>query len=61
MTAKEKLLKLMEKPLWYDKVFNPSTARAHKRNLIRGKGISDDKVRQILRELGYKPKQEEKW
>lgn len=61
MTAKEKLLKIMEKPLWYDGKINASTARGYKRNLLRGKDISDTKIKEILITLGVKPKQKEKW
>ena len=61
MTAKEKLLKIMEKRAWYKDLIDPTTARQYKFNLTRDKNISDAKVKEILLLLGHKPKQKEVW
>ena len=61
MTAKDKLLKIMQKPNWYDGKFNDSTARGYKLKLMRGENISEEKIKEILKTLGYKPKQKEIW
>ena len=61
MDARTKLLRIMKKPDWYEGHFNPSTARGYKHKLEHNKEITDDKVREILKTLGIKPKQREVW
>ena len=51
----------MKKPDWYEGYFNPSTARGYKHKLEHNKEITDDKVKEILKTLGIKPKQREVW
>lgn len=60
MTAKEKLKEITAKELWYKGVFKESTAHIYKHRLRNNK-LTGEKVREILRKLNIKPKQEEVW
>lgn len=60
MTAKEKLIKVTSKEFWYEGLLKPSTAYTYRNRLINDK-LSNEKIKELLLNLGYKPKQEELW
>ena len=48
MTAREKLLEIMQERKWYRDKINPGTARRYKKILTENGPISDEKVKEIL-------------
>lgn len=56
MTAKEKLLEVMQRRKWYGELISPASARALKHNLVNDGSVSDEKVVETLRLLGYEPR-----
>lgn len=61
MTAREKLIQVMNQKKWYEGFLQGDSARSLKRHVINGTNIKNDKIRETLFKLGYKPKEEEKW
>ena len=61
MTAREKLIKVMQRRKWYDGVLPASTARSFKRQVMAEESVTNDKIREVLFKLGHKPKVEEQW
>ncbi len=61
MTAREKLIRVMKRRMWYKDVLPPATARSFKRQVLSGESVTNDKIRDVLMKLGYKPKVEEEW
>lgn len=58
MTAREKLIEVMKERKWYGDVIAPSTARSLKFNILNGGSVTDQKIEETLRLLGYEPKSE---
>lgn len=61
MTAREKLIQVMNEKKWYEGVLQGDSARSLKRHVVNGTNVSDEKIRETLLKLGYKPKVEERW
>ena len=61
MTAREKLIQVMNQKNWAEGLMQADSARSLKRNVVNNTNIRDDKIRNTLIALGYKPKVEEKW
>lgn len=61
MTAREKLIQVMNQKNWAEGLMQADSARSLKRNVVNNTNIRDDKIRNTLIALGYKPKIEEQW
>ena len=61
MTAREKLIQVMNQKNWAEGLMQADSARSLKRNVVNNTNIRDDKIRKTLIALGYKPKVEEEW
>lgn len=61
MTAREKLIQVMNEINWHKGVLQADSARSLKRHVVNGENVRDDKIRETLFKLGYKPKIEEEW
>lgn len=61
MTAREKLIQVMSQKNWEKGLMQADSARSLKRHVVNGTNVRDDKIRDTLFKLGYKPKVEERW
>lgn len=61
MTAREKLMRIMQRRKWYAGYIPADAARSLKRQVMKDESVTNDKIRETLFKLGHKPKQEEKW
>ena len=61
MTAREKLIQVMNQKNWAEGLMQADSARSLKRNGVNNTNIRDYKIRNTLIALGYKPKIEEQW
>lgn len=66
MTAREKLTQIVQQRKWYGDVFSKSTAGTIKARVLNTnpnseEQITNERIVEVLKELGHEPKQTEAW